>query len=145
MPIYQYDCAGCGRRVEVFFRSISRVGDPVCPECGGKELTRVISRVARRRTTMDRIENIDITQELGKLDPRDPSSFARWSRRMGREYDGVLGSDFSEIAERANASDDAVDRIGMAHKLRYTVQKARGEALFGPAEPEPDPWSGEGE
>ncbi len=128
MPIYQYDCAGCGRRVDVFFRSISRVATPVCPECGGKELKRVISRVARARSNVDRIESIDVNQELGRLDPRDPSSFARWARRMGREYDGELGSDFSEIADRADASDDPVDRIGISHKLRYQVDRARGVA-----------------
>lgn len=125
MPIYQYDCAGCGRRVDVFFRSISRVGAPVCPQCGGKELKRVVSRVARARSNADRIGAIDVNQELGRLDPRDPSSFARWARRMGREYDGELGSDFSEIADRADASDDPVDRIGISHKLRYEVNHAR--------------------
>lgn len=35
MPIYEYDCAACGRRTE----AIQRVGEKplkICPHCGGK-------------------------------------------------------------------------------------------------------------
>ncbi|MGE3857889.1 MAG: zinc ribbon domain-containing protein, partial [Dehalococcoidia bacterium] len=69
MPIYQYDCPSCQKRVDVFFRSISKVAaNPVCPECGGKKLKRVMSRVLRARSDADRIDDIDINQELGRLD-----------------------------------------------------------------------------
>ncbi len=125
MPIYQYDCAGCGRRVDVFFRSISNVGKPVCPACGGEELKRVMSKVARSRSAAERVGSIDINQELGRVDSRDPASFARWARRMGREYDGELGSDFTEIADRADAGADPVERADVAHSLRYRVEQAK--------------------
>jgi len=32
MPIYEYQCAGCGRRVEVLVRSAA--SEATCPHCG---------------------------------------------------------------------------------------------------------------
>ena len=134
MPIYQYDCAGCGRRVDVFFRSISSVGKPVCPECGARKLKRVMSQVARARSAADRVDSIDVNQELGRVDPRDPGSFARWARRMGRDYDSELGSDFGALADRADAGDDPVERADVGHTLRYRVDRAKQRATPPPAD-----------
>ena len=133
MPIYQYDCAGCRRRVDIFFRSISSVGKPVCPACGDKKLKRVMSQVARARSAADRVDSIDINQELGRVDSRDPGSFARWARRMGRDYDHELGSDFTQLADRADAGDDPVERVDVAHTLRYRVEQAKRGATPAPA------------
>lgn len=43
MPLYEYDCRGCGHR----FETLVRTGDaPACPSCGGVELERVLSMFA---------------------------------------------------------------------------------------------------
>ena len=43
MPIYEFQCDGCGH----IFELLSRIGDAEeslrCPECAGEELTRVMS------------------------------------------------------------------------------------------------------
>ncbi|MGA7671949.1 MAG: zinc ribbon domain-containing protein [Nitrolancea sp.] len=49
MPIYEYRCTDCRKKVSVFFRSYSSVTDPVCPICGGTNLERLFSRVVVRR------------------------------------------------------------------------------------------------
>jgi putative FmdB family regulatory protein len=41
MPIYEYECAGCGQRVE-YRQSISEPPKTTCESCGGA-LSRVIS------------------------------------------------------------------------------------------------------
>jgi putative FmdB family regulatory protein len=41
MPIYEYECGGCGQRVE-YRQSISEAPKTTCESCGGA-LTRVIS------------------------------------------------------------------------------------------------------
>ncbi len=40
MPIYEYHCSGCSREFELLVR-----GDesPECPECGGTQLSKLIS------------------------------------------------------------------------------------------------------
>ena len=48
MPIYEYHCQDCRRRVSVFFRTFSAASDEVarCPRCNGANLHRLVSRVA---------------------------------------------------------------------------------------------------
>ncbi len=125
MPIYQYDCATCERQVEVFFRSAKNATDPVCPECGGRELKKRISRVARVRSSSQRLGDIDLDQELGRLDSQDPADFSRWARRMGEQYDDELGSDFGELADRADAGDDPIERADPGHALSSRLSKAK--------------------
>lgn len=42
MPIYEYDCPGCGQSLEVI-QKISEPSLEVCPRCGGKSLKKLTS------------------------------------------------------------------------------------------------------
>ena len=78
MPIYEYRCNACGRTF-AFLYGVSRDSrDPACPACQGKDLARLISRVARVRSEEAMLEDL--------ADPRkiDTSrTHAVW--RMGQE------------------------------------------------------------
>ncbi|MFL5782010.1 MAG: FmdB family zinc ribbon protein [Thermoleophilaceae bacterium] len=43
MPIYEFECAVCGARFEEL---VALDAVPLCPSCGGHEVTRLISLVA---------------------------------------------------------------------------------------------------
>ena len=43
MPLYDFHCPSCDKTVELLLRISD---EPVCPECGSKELKRLISRVS---------------------------------------------------------------------------------------------------
>lgn len=131
MPIYQYDCAACERRVDVFFRSASNTRRPVCPECGGRRLTRVMSQFARARSAGERVDSIDFDREMGRLRSGGEGDFARWAKRIGRQYDGELGSNFGELAERAEAGEDPVERVDPGHKLRHEIDKGKAKGKAG--------------
>jgi len=45
MPVYDYDCAACGRRVEVI-HGVNAPGPTHCPNCGGGPLRKAISAPA---------------------------------------------------------------------------------------------------
>jgi len=45
MPLYDYDCAACGRRVEVV-HGVHAPGPTHCPNCGGGPLRKAISAPA---------------------------------------------------------------------------------------------------
>lgn len=125
MPIYQYDCGGCDRRVEIFFRSVKSAAEPHCPDCGDVNLRRMVSRVTHVRSSAERVGRIDLDQELGRLSGGDQGDFARWARRMGDEFDDELGSDFSNLADRADAGDDPVERADPAHTLKRRIDQAK--------------------
>jgi len=43
MPLYEYSCRTCGAKVELLIRGDEQ---PVCPECRGTRLTKLLSVVA---------------------------------------------------------------------------------------------------
>jgi len=42
MPLYEFDCAGCGQNFELLVRSSDWRGTP-CPHCGSKKLSKKLS------------------------------------------------------------------------------------------------------
>jgi putative FmdB family regulatory protein len=43
MPIYEYRCAECGEKFELFLRSVTRKAVPTCPKCGSSEVEKAVS------------------------------------------------------------------------------------------------------
>jgi putative FmdB family regulatory protein len=119
VPIYEYRCNGCGRRVSVFQRSIQGESAAVCPRCGGHDLARLISRVAVVRSEGSRLDDLASDAALADLDERDPRSLARWARRMGRDMGEELGPEFDEVVERLEAGEmpDDMDEQGGVEPL----------------------------
>ncbi|MGQ9628176.1 MAG: FmdB family zinc ribbon protein [Anaerolineae bacterium] len=105
MPIYEYFCQDCRRRVSVFWRSFSEIEaiSPRCPRCGGENLIRLVSRVSVLKSEESRLEDMADSMSLSDLDENDPKSIARWMRRMSREVGEDLGEEFNEALDRLEA------------------------------------------
>ncbi|MEA3459695.1 MAG: FmdB family zinc ribbon protein [Chloroflexota bacterium] len=105
MPIYEYRCQNCGRRISIFWRSFSEVeaSPPRCPFCGGENLARLISRVSTLKSEESHLEDLASPESLAGLDENDPKSIARWMRRMSRETGEDLGPEFEEVVDRLEA------------------------------------------
>ncbi len=101
MPIYEYRCADCGRKTTVVTLSIGAAVDPLCRHCGGRNLAKLVSRVAVRRSEESRLESLADPSTLAGLDEKDPKSVARWMKKMGREMGEEAGEDFNEDVDRA--------------------------------------------
>jgi len=105
VPIYEYRCNGCQRRVSIFQRSIQVAVAAACSHCGSTDLTRLISRVAVMRSEESHFEDLASDASLADLDESNPRSVARWARRMGREMGEELGPEFDEMVERMEAGE----------------------------------------
>lgn len=105
MPIYEYLCHDCRRRVSMLVRSISNPGKPVCPRCGGGRLDRLMSRFARVRSEEDRLDALADPSALGDVDENDPQSVARWAKKMGKELGEDVGEDFDQMMDEAMNED----------------------------------------
>jgi len=101
MPIYEYRCAGCRRKTTVVTLSVKAAVDPVCRHCGGRNMAKLVSRVAVRRSEESRLESLADPSSLAGLDESDPKSVARWMKKMGREMGEEAGEDFDEEVDRA--------------------------------------------
>ncbi len=115
MPIYEYRCADCRRRVSVFFRSFNAVTEPACPRCGGRNLTRLMSKVAvHRSTTGDDGEDFGggdgeldgMGGMLGGLDEDDPRAMARAMRQMSAQMGEPLEPEMEQALGRLERGED---------------------------------------
>ena len=114
MPIYEYVCHDCERRVSLLWRSFADVQErqAACPRCGGTNLSRLISRVAVLRSEESRLDDLADPNSMGDLDENDPKSLARFMRKMASETGEDLGPEFAEVVGRLEAGEDpeAIER-----------------------------------
>ena len=106
MPIYEYHCQDCGRKLSVFWRSRADVKAPNCRRCGSENMTRLISRVRVVHSDESRMDDLTDDAMLADLDENDPRSLGRWMRKMSREMGEDLGPEFDEIIGRLEAGED---------------------------------------
>jgi putative FmdB family regulatory protein len=107
MPIYEYDCSACRRRVSLLVRSFAAAADVSCPRCGGRELTRVMSRFSTVKSEEARLDSLADSASFGDMDENDPASVARFMKKMGREFGDDLGEDFDSAVDEAMAEGEA--------------------------------------
>lgn len=48
MPMYEFDCPGCGQPFEELVRSSEAVKEVVCPSCGSHQVKRKLSLFASK-------------------------------------------------------------------------------------------------
>ncbi|HEV8458547.1 MAG TPA: zinc ribbon domain-containing protein [Methylomirabilota bacterium] len=113
MPIYEYDCRGCHRRVSVLVRSLSGGPSPRCPRCDSAELTRLMSRFATVKSEDARLDSFADPAQYGDLNENDPQSVARFVKRMGAEMGEDLGEDLDAAMDEA-MSESPTEQAGSA-------------------------------
>jgi len=108
MPIYEYNCADCKRRVSLFYQTFSAAGaaTPICPNCGSLHLSRLVSRVFQLKSEDAQLEYLSNPSSFGDLDENDPKSVARWARKLGQQMGEDLGDDWSEMVDKLEAGED---------------------------------------
>lgn len=110
MPIYEFRCSGCQRRVNLFVKSIAGSLSPECPHCGSKELARLISSFAHHRSARSWLEATGPPQAMGGPDYyKDPRNIGRWTEHRLKQLGMDMRSDeydntFSEVREMIDAA-----------------------------------------
>ena len=114
MPLYEYRCTSCKKRVTILTLRASETVDTVCDRCGARTLERLMSRFAMGRTEESRLDSLADPSNLSGLDENDPASTARWMKRMSREMGDEVGggSEIDEMAEEMAAGGSGTDDDG---------------------------------
>jgi len=101
MPLYEYRCASCKKRVTILTLRASEQVDAVCDHCGARTLERLMSRFAMGRSDEARMDALADPSNLSGLDENDPASVARWMKKMSREMGDEVGGggDIDEMAD----------------------------------------------
>src|SRR2546427_11696372 len=104
MPIYEYRCNKCKKKVSVLTLRVSEEVNPECDRCGSKELSRLMSRFATVKSEEARLDALADPGSLSGLDENDPKSMARWMRKMGKEMgEDLSGEDFDQMVDEMEA------------------------------------------
>ena len=103
MPIYEYECRGCRRRVSLLIRTPQAAEAPRCPRCGSAELSRLMSRFATVKSEDARLDSLSDPSSFGDLDENDPRSVAQFVKKMGSEMGEDLGPDLDAAMDDAMA------------------------------------------
>lgn len=108
MPIYEYRCGACRRRVSLYYQTFSAAANatPACSHCGSADLSRLVSRVFQAKSEDARLDDLADPSSFGDLDENDPRSVARWARKMGQQMGEDLGEDWDEMVDRLEEGEE---------------------------------------
>jgi putative FmdB family regulatory protein len=143
MPIYEYECAKCGRVSSFLVRNVSAHEAPKCPKCGHPKMSRAISRFAAAKggrkdeggaagaggfaPDADAAGPGGPDDEGGGpmpdlsafegLDENNPRSMGRAMRQLAGQTGEALDPEMEEVCRRLEAGEDPEkieDRMGDA-------------------------------
>jgi putative FmdB family regulatory protein len=106
MPIYEFRCTSCRRRVEVFTRSVHQPYQPVCDGCGSTDLRRLMPRVAVHRSEADRLADLDTSKMPGEDYYRDSRNIGLYAKKRMAELGMTdLMPQIDEIVEKGRSGE----------------------------------------
>lgn len=98
MPIYEYRCQACGKKVAILVGMTADSEEEACPHCGGKDLSRLVSRFVRGRDEDARIDEIaDRLEFMGE--PESEAGMRSMMREMGKAMDEDMADEMEEMFE----------------------------------------------
>lgn len=104
MPVYEYRCGNCGRKVTLYQRSFEAPPSSPCTACGSSDLKRIFSTFAVHKTYMDVYEDILGDKQLvNRMMANDPRALADWNRRMSR--DDTVAPEYEDMVGRMDAGE----------------------------------------
>ena len=99
MPIYEFLCRECGRKMSALVMSRARIDEVRCKRCGSANLEKLFSRFATVKSEESRLDSLADPSAIGGVDENDPKSVARWMKKMGKEMGEDLGDDLDQAIE----------------------------------------------
>jgi len=120
MPIYEYFCRSCQRKVTLYLQTFSE-SSPNCPQCGNNALNRLFSTFSVRKTYKDAYEGILSDNQLTRgMMGNDPRALAEWNRRMGQGES--VAPEYEEMIERMDRGEMPPPEMAGTGTSSYTEE-----------------------
>jgi len=103
MPIYEYECSGCGRLSSHVLLGSERESRPDCNHCGSGDTKRIMSAFAVVQSEGSRLANFDTADSRGESFYRDSRNVGLWAKKRAQQMGVDLGPKFDETVERARS------------------------------------------
>jgi putative FmdB family regulatory protein len=109
MPTYQYRCADCQKRFEVYLTYDEYGTKPVtCLHCHSANVVRRIGRIRFARSEESRLDSLADPSALAGLED-DPRALGKMMRQMSREMGEDMPPEFDEVVDRLEAGQNPED------------------------------------
>jgi putative FmdB family regulatory protein len=103
MPIYEYECAACGRVESHVVLGSRRTKRPACSHCGESRTRRVMSSFAVVNNESSRLADFDTRRPRDESFYRDSRNVGLWAKKRAQEMGVDLGPKFDETVENARS------------------------------------------
>ena len=108
MPIYEYQCHGCHRQFQRLIMGEKDEKNLFCPNCGGRSLKKLISRVAYHLAESDRLEAFDPGSRQSDSFYKDTRNIGLAAKKRAMELGVDLGASFDEKVEKLRTDPGSV-------------------------------------
>src|SRR5947209_20617013 len=107
MPIYEYRCSDCKRRLSLDHPTFSAASaaEPTGTFCGSKDPSKLVSRVFQLKSEDAQLDDLADPSNFGDVDENDPKSVARWARKLGQQLGDDLPDDYGEMVDQLESGD----------------------------------------
>ncbi|MGO9454240.1 MAG: FmdB family zinc ribbon protein [Candidatus Binataceae bacterium] len=103
MPIFEYECARCGRISSHVVLGSRKRERRACPDCKSARLRRVMSAFAVVESESSRLQNFDASKPRDESFYRDSRNVGLWAKKRAKEMGVDLGSKFEATVEKARS------------------------------------------
>ncbi|MBL8086508.1 MAG: zinc ribbon domain-containing protein [Chthonomonas sp.] len=105
MPLYEYRCQSCGRKVTVLVGMTADAQELRCEHCQSTDLRKLVSRFVRGRDEDTRID--EFVDQLDVMGEPDSASRARdLLREAGKAMDDDMSDEMEEMFEADQEGED---------------------------------------
>lgn len=108
MPIYEYQCLSCETEFQRLILKKEEKEDLSCPECGGRHVKRLISRVAYHLSESDRLASYDPKARQSDSFYRDSRNIGLHAQKRAKEMGVDPGKSFNEKLEKLRTDPGSV-------------------------------------
>ncbi|MCP4681665.1 MAG: zinc ribbon domain-containing protein [Desulfobacterales bacterium] len=108
MPIYEYQCLACKKEFQLLILKQEEVEALLCPECGGSDIKRLVSRVAYHVSEGDRLAAFDPDSSQSEGFYSDSRNIGLGAQKRAQEMGVDLGSGFNDKLEKLRTDPGSV-------------------------------------
>jgi putative FmdB family regulatory protein len=108
MPIYEYQCLSCENEFQTLILKKEEEKELLCPQCNGKQIKRLISRVAYHLSEGDRLSSFDPNAKQTDSFYSDSRNIGLGAQKRAQEMGVDLGKGFDEKLEKLRTDPGSV-------------------------------------
>ena len=110
MPIYEFECPSCRKEFQYLILKRDERQGVKCPQCGGKKMKRLISRVAYHVSEQERLSAYNPNAAKEDSFYKDSRNIGLAAKKRAQQMGVDLGKGFDEKLEKLRTDPGSVVR-----------------------------------